>query len=78
LGVIVATAVSACAGHASQGNILFFQGFLLGGGGFLGAQISTRFLPKLPDSLVNQIFRLFLGIMSIFMFWQAWQIYRGA
>jgi uncharacterized membrane protein YfcA len=77
LGVIVATAVSACVGHASEGNILFFHGFLLGTGSFLGAQISTRFLPKLPDYLVNQSFRFFLGIMSIFMFWQAWQIYRG-
>jgi uncharacterized protein len=77
LGVIVATAVSACAGHASEGNILFIQGLLLGVGGFLGAQISTRFLPKLPDSLVYRLFRGFLATMSIYMFWQAWKIYQA-
>ena len=77
LGVIVATAVSACVGYASGGNILFIQGFLLGIGGLLGAQISTRFLPKLSDSIVLFIFRTFLGTMSIFMFWQAWKIYQG-
>ena len=77
LGVIVATAVSACVGHASEGHILFIQGILLGGGGFLGAQISTRFLPKLSDSVVTLIFRTFLGIISIYMFWQAWNIYHA-
>ena len=78
LGVIVATAVSACVGHASEGNILFIQGCLLGVGGLLGAQLSTRFLPKLPDSIVCLVFRIFLAIMSIFMFWQAWKSYRGS
>lgn len=77
LGVIVATAVCACVGHASEGHILFIQGILLGGGGVLGAQISTRFLPKLPDSVVTLLFRIFLGIISIYMFWQAWRIYQG-
>ncbi|GAB4177441.1 MAG: sulfite exporter TauE/SafE family protein [Coleofasciculaceae cyanobacterium] len=77
LGVIVATAVSACVGHASEGNILFFPGLILGFGGLLGAQISTRFLPKLPDSLVYLLFRGFLAAMSIYMFWQAWKIYQG-
>jgi hypothetical protein len=78
LGVIVATAVSACVGHASEGNILFIQGILLGAGGFLGAQLSTRFLPKVPDSVVTLIFRTFLGIISMSMFWQAWKIYQAA
>lgn len=78
LGVIVATAVSACVGHASEGNILFIQGIILGGGGLLGAQLSTRFLPKLSESVVTLIFRTFLGIISISMFWQAWKIYHGA
>lgn len=77
LGVIVATAVSACIGHASEGHILFIQGFLLGAGGFLGAQISTRFLPKLSESIVVRLFRIFLAIISIYMFWQAWTIYQG-
>jgi uncharacterized membrane protein YfcA len=77
LGVIVASAVSACVGHASEGNILFIQGFLLGGGGLLGVQLSTRCLPKLPDSVVYLIFRTFLVTMSIYMFWQAWKIYQA-
>lgn len=77
LGVIILTAVSACVGHALQGNVLFAEGMVLGGGGLLGAQISTRTLPKLPDSVVSKIFRIFLGIMSIYMFWQAWRSYEG-
>jgi hypothetical protein len=77
LGVIVASAVSACVGHASEGNILFIQGLLLGGGGLLGAQVSTRFLPKLPDSFVYLLFRSFLTTMSIYLFWQGWKSYQG-
>ncbi len=77
LGVIVATAVSACVGHAAEGNILYIQGLLLGGGGLVGAQLSTRFLPKLPDAIVCMIFRTFLATISIYMFWQAWKIYQG-
>lgn len=77
LGVIVATAVSACVGHAAEGNVLFIQGIFLGGGGLVGAQLSTRFLPKLPDSIVSMIFRAFLATMSIYMFWQAWKIYQA-
>ena len=76
LGVIILTAVSACVGHALQGNVLFVEGMVLGGGGLIGAQISTRTLPKLPDSVVSQIFRIFLGILSIYMFWQAWRSYQ--
>ena len=76
LGVIVLTAISACVGHALQGNVLFLEGMILGGGGLLGAQISTRALPKLPDSVLSQIFRIFLGILSIYMFWQARRTYQ--
>ncbi|MBD1925937.1 sulfite exporter TauE/SafE family protein [Trichocoleus sp. FACHB-90] len=77
LGVIVITAISACVGHALRGNVLFTEGFLLGAGGFLGAQISTRFLPKLPDEVVSLAFRTLLGILSIYVFWQAWQSYSS-
>ena len=75
LGVIIITAVSACVGHALEGNVLFLPGMLLGGGGLLGAQISTRLLPKLSDSIVSLIFRLFLATLSIYTFWQAWNNY---
>ncbi|MEQ9672092.1 sulfite exporter TauE/SafE family protein [Coleofasciculus sp. G2-EDA-02] len=75
LGVIVITAISACIGHAVQGNVLWIEGLLLGTGGLLGAQISTRFLPKLPDQVVSLAFSTLLAILAIYFFWQAWQSY---
>lgn len=75
LGVIVLTAISACVGHALYGNVLVLPGLLLGVGGLVGAQLSTRLLPKLSDRLVSLIFRVFLGLLSIYTFWQAWQTY---
>lgn len=78
LGVIVITAVSACIGHAIEGNVLFIPGLLLGGGGLLGAQISTRVLPRLSDRVVSLIFTIFLGLLSIYMFWQAWTSYQNS
>jgi hypothetical protein len=77
LGVIVITAISATVGHAFRGNVLWAEGLLLGTGGLLGAQISTRILPKLPDHVVSLAFRSLLGILSIYVFWQAWQSYNG-
>ncbi|MEG4284680.1 sulfite exporter TauE/SafE family protein [Microcoleus sp. A006_D1] len=73
LGVIVITAISATAGHAARGNVLWVVGLVLGGGGLLGAQISTRFLPRLPDRTISLAFRSLLAILSIYVFWQAWQ-----
>lgn len=75
LGVIVITAISATAGHAARGNVLWVVGLILGGGGLLGAQISTRFLPRLPDGIISLAFRSLLAILSIYVFWQAWQIF---
>lgn len=75
LGVIVITAISASFGHALAGNVLLIPGILLGCGGLLGAQLSTRVLPKLPDRVVSLVFRLFLAILSIYIFWQAWHSY---
>ncbi len=46
LGVIVITASSAMVGHAARGNVLWVVGLILGGGGLLGVQASTRFLPR--------------------------------
>jgi uncharacterized membrane protein YfcA len=73
LGVIVITAISATAGHAARGNVLWVVGLILGGGGLLGAQISTRFLPRLPDRTISIAFRSLLAILSFYVFWQAWQ-----
>ena len=76
LGVIVLTAISAGIGHAVNGNVLFVEAVLLGTGGLIGAQISTRFLPKLSSSVVSFAFRTLLVILAIYTFWQAWQIYK--
>ncbi|MEG3956294.1 sulfite exporter TauE/SafE family protein [Microcoleus sp. herbarium2] len=73
LGVIVITAISATAGHAARGNVLWVVGVILGGGGLLGVQVSTRFLPRLPDRIVSLAFRSLLAVLSIYVFWQAWQ-----
>ncbi len=77
LGVIVITAISACLGHAWNGNVLFVEGLLLGTGGLMGAQISTRFLPKLPNSVVSFAFRILLVVLAIYIFWQAWRIHSS-
>lgn len=71
LGVIILTAFSACVGHAFQGNVLWMEGFILGMGGLIGAQISTRFLPKLPDKTVIFCFNALLTFLAISIFWQA-------
>jgi hypothetical protein len=77
LGVIIITAISATVGHALRGNVLWVEGLLLGIGGLLGAQVSTRILPKLPDHIVSLAFRSLLAILSTYIFWQAWQSYSN-
>lgn len=71
LGVIVITSISACIQHSLQGNILFLEGFFLGLGGLIGAQISTRFLPRLSDKVVTFCFNLMLAILSVYVMYQA-------
>ena len=73
LGVIIITAIAAVLGHTVQGNVLYNPGFLLGIGGLIGAQISTRYLPKLPNQLIAFSFNGLLIILAIYTFWQAWQ-----
>lgn len=71
LGVIVLTALSSVAGHAIAGNVVWQAGLLLGVGGLLGAQLSTRALPKLPDRLAVALFRSLLLVLAAYAFWQA-------
>ncbi|MEM6753139.1 MAG: sulfite exporter TauE/SafE family protein [Cyanobacteria bacterium P01_C01_bin.38] len=74
LGVIVISSISSATRHAFEGNILLVQGLILGFGGLLGAQISTRFLPKLPDRIVSITFRIGLAILAVYVFWKAYNI----
>ncbi|MEM8642398.1 MAG: sulfite exporter TauE/SafE family protein [Cyanobacteria bacterium P01_G01_bin.54] len=75
LGVIVLTSISACLGHAQQGNVVAIAGLALGAGGLVGAQVSTRFLPKLPDQIVNLSFRGLLLVLALYFFWRAVESY---
>jgi uncharacterized protein len=77
LGVIVITTISASIVHAVEGNILYIPGLILGVGGIVGTQIGARVLPKLPNSLVSKIFTIFLILMAVFNFWQAYKSYQG-
>ncbi len=76
LGVIVITSISSTVGHAMQGNVLFLQGILLGMGGLIGAQVSTRYLPKLPDRAVTFSFYALMTFLAIYSFWQAAQYWQ--
>lgn len=78
LGVIVMTSLAALVGHTVAGNVLVVEGVILGTGGFCGAQLSTRILPKLPDRTVSLLFRGFLAILAIYIFWRAWLEYSGS
>ncbi len=71
LGVVVLTAIASTVGHGVQGNVLWGPGLVLGLGGLLGAQLSTRLLPKLPSGGVSLLFRLFLLLSAAYSFWQA-------
>ena len=75
LGVIVMTSISASLGHARAGNVLFLEGIILGIFGLTGAQLSTRFLPRLPSKIVSLLFTILLVIISIYMMSQAYQVY---
>lgn len=72
LGVIVLTAIAAMVGHALQGNVLFDVGIVLGLGGLLGVQLSTRWLPRLPDPWIAIAFRSLLFGLACYAFWRAW------
>lgn len=73
LGVVVLTAISSTLGHAVQGNVVWLAGLILGIGGALSAQLSSRTLPKLPDRIVSLLFRGLLVFLTIYTIWEAIQ-----
>ena len=73
LGVVVITAIASTLGHAVQGNVVWIAGIVLGFGGLISAQLSTRILPKLPDQIVSALFRTLLAVLIVYTLWQAFQ-----
>ncbi len=71
LGVVVLTAIASTAGHGLGGNVLWRSGLILGFGGLLSAQLSTRLLPGLPDRWVGWLFRGFLLLSALYSFWRS-------
>ncbi len=67
LGAIVAIAISGLAQHAWNNNVLWIPGICLGLGGILGAQVGSRLLPRLSEKAVNQLFKLFLIGLAVYM-----------
>ncbi|MDJ0703071.1 MAG: sulfite exporter TauE/SafE family protein, partial [Leptolyngbyaceae cyanobacterium MO_188.B28] len=59
-----------------KGNVVWMAGLLVGFGGLVGVQASTRFLPKLNDRIVNLLFRTMLCFLAANIFWQAWRTWQ--
>ncbi|MGK7908930.1 MAG: sulfite exporter TauE/SafE family protein [Synechococcus sp.] len=78
LGAIVLTSLFNTLGHAVRGNVIASAGLAVGVGGLIGAQLGTRFLPKLRDRLVSTIFRCLMLVLSVFTFYKAWVAFQGA
>ena len=77
LGVIVTATISSCVLHATKGNILYVPGLILGIAGMFGVQVGSRILPNLANSLVRKIFSIFLAMLAVFNFYQAWISYQN-
>jgi uncharacterized protein len=71
LAVVVLTAISACLGYSRQGHVVILAGVMVGLGGLIGAQASTRLLPKFPDIVISIAFRGILLALAIYSFWRA-------
>ncbi len=71
LGVIILTAIAATLTQALQHNVAWMPGLLLGLGGLLGTQASTRLLPKLPDLWVRRLFQLLMLVMGGWFLWRS-------
>jgi uncharacterized protein len=54
--------------------VLWRSGLILGFGGLLSAQLSTRLLPRLPDRWVGWFFRGFLLLSALYSFWRSFSV----
>ncbi|NER34389.1 MAG: sulfite exporter TauE/SafE family protein [Oscillatoria sp. SIO1A7] len=70
LGAIVLISASGLARHAYQNNVLWMTGLCVGFGAILGAQVGSRWLPRLPAKRVTLLFRLLLLFLSLSMIWR--------
>lgn len=77
LGAIVITGLWACLWHAQTGNVLLTTGLVLGAAGAIGVQVSTRYLPHLPDQTVTIMFRVLLALLGGYFFVRAWSSYNS-
>ncbi|PSN16448.1 permease [filamentous cyanobacterium CCT1] len=77
LGAIVITGLWACLWHALAGNVLLTTGLILGAAGAIGVQVSTRYLPRLPDQAVTIMFRALLALLAGYFFFKAWAGYTA-
>ena len=55
LAVIVFTSIFTTICHYHNRHIIFSAGILVGIGGLVGVQISTRFLPKIPKKSTSHL-----------------------
>lgn len=60
LAVIVFTSLFTTIGHYHNGNINFATAILVGLGGLVGVQFSTRFLPQIPEKKVHLLYNTVL------------------
>ncbi len=70
LAAVTAIAASGLAQYAWNGNVLWIPGLCIGCGGILGVQLGTRLLPHLSAALMNNLFRLILFVLSLYMMGQ--------
>lgn len=71
LAVVLVASIFSTFGHALGGNILFYDAFLIGLGGIVGARLGVGLVPKISDILLRRLFTLLLIMLAIYVFWQA-------